>query len=211
MMALGSVAATSFTILLLFFLPSCLRLVEATPPLRIRPTPAPTPTRAAAIAPPRGCFTTYTHHRFHHPWTSRPFSRPSLCSSSPTCCPRPRSQPRADRRSSTRVHTSRSCSWPFFVRAAKEDTVAPSTLRLSWRWGVQIWDIGQTRPVARQQSAYATELILVLCHLDGSRARKALSFSRPSQTNAWCGWLSVWSYSGWASFFACVLSLSVCI
>jgi hypothetical protein len=28
---------------------------------------------------------------------------------------------------------SRSCSWPFFVRAAEEDIVAPATLRLSWR------------------------------------------------------------------------------
>jgi hypothetical protein len=28
---------------------------------------------------------------------------------------------------------SRSCSWPFFVRAAEEDTVAHATLRLSWR------------------------------------------------------------------------------
>jgi hypothetical protein len=27
--------------------------------------------------------------------------------------------------------TSRSCSWPFSVRAAEEDTVAPATLRLS--------------------------------------------------------------------------------
>jgi hypothetical protein len=29
------------------------------------------------------------------------------------------------------------------VRAAEEVTVAPATLRLSWQWGVQIWDIGQ--------------------------------------------------------------------
>jgi hypothetical protein len=28
---------------------------------------------------------------------------------------------------------SRSCSWPFFVRAVEEDMVAPATLRLSWR------------------------------------------------------------------------------
>jgi hypothetical protein len=28
---------------------------------------------------------------------------------------------------------SRSCFWPFFVHAAEEDTVAPATLRLSWR------------------------------------------------------------------------------
>jgi hypothetical protein len=36
---------------------------------------------------------------------------------------------------------------------------------------------------------------------------KALTFSRPFRTGAWCGCLSVcWSYSEWASFSACVLS-----
>jgi hypothetical protein len=48
-----------------------------------------------------------------------------------------------------------SCSWPFSVRAVEEDMVAPATHRLSWWWGVQVWDIGQPRPVAWQQSAYA--------------------------------------------------------
>jgi hypothetical protein len=28
---------------------------------------------------------------------------------------------------------SQSCSWPFSVHVAEEDTVAPATLRLSWR------------------------------------------------------------------------------
>jgi hypothetical protein len=60
-MVLVSVAATSFVILLLFSLPSCLRLRathfrkrawEQAPPPRIRPTLAPTPTRAVAIARP---------------------------------------------------------------------------------------------------------------------------------------------------------------
>jgi hypothetical protein len=40
------------------------------------------------------------------------------------------------------------------------------------------------RPVARQQLAYATELMVLLCHLGGSRAGKALAFSRPSRTDA---------------------------
>jgi hypothetical protein len=35
---------------------------------------------------------------------------------------------------------------------------------------------------------------------------KALTFSRPFRTDAWCGCLSVWSCSSWASFSACVLS-----
>jgi hypothetical protein len=80
MMVLVSVAATSFVILLLFSLPSCLRLRathsrqrawEQAPPPRIRPTLAPTPTRAVAIARPRGCFTTCTHHHFRRRRTSR--------------------------------------------------------------------------------------------------------------------------------------------
>jgi hypothetical protein len=47
---------------------------------------------------------------------------------------------------------------------------------------------------------------VVLCRFGGSRAGKILAFSRPSRTDAWCGCLSVWSCSGLASFFACVLS-----
>jgi hypothetical protein len=47
---------------------------------------------------------------------------------------------------------------------------------------------------------------VVLCRLGGSRAWKTLVFSRPSWIDVWCGCLSVWSYSGWASFSACVLS-----
>jgi hypothetical protein len=47
---------------------------------------------------------------------------------------------------------------------------------------------------------------MVLCHYGGSRAGKTLAFSRPSRTDAWCGCLSVWSCSGWASFSAYVLS-----
>jgi hypothetical protein len=55
---------------------------------------------------------------------------------------------------------------------------------------------------------------VVICYgVDGGvvsprrvQARKALTFSCPSRTDAWCGCLSVWSYSGWASLSACVLS-----
>jgi hypothetical protein len=72
------------------------RVWEQTPPSRIRPTPAPTLTHAVAIACPRGYFTVCAHHRFRHRRTSRSSSRPSPYSSSPPCCPRPRSQPRAD-------------------------------------------------------------------------------------------------------------------
>jgi hypothetical protein len=124
-----------------------------------------------AIARPWGCFTACTHHHFRCRRMSRSSFQSSPCSSSPTCCSCPRSQPWADRHSSTRVRASRSCFWLFFVRVAVENTIVPVTLRLSWRWRVHIWDIGQPKPVARQQLAYATELVL-LCHLGGSRARR---------------------------------------
>jgi hypothetical protein len=96
MMVLASVVATSFVILLLFSLPSCLRLHatpsrqrawEQAPPPRIRSTPAPTPTRAVAIARPRGCFTACTHHRFRCHRMSRSSFRPSPCSSSQPAAP----------------------------------------------------------------------------------------------------------------------------
>jgi hypothetical protein len=47
---------------------------------------------------------------------------------------------------------------------------------------------------------------VVLCRFDGYRVGTTLAFSRPSRTDAWCGCLTVWSCSGWASFPACVLS-----
>jgi hypothetical protein len=107
-----SVATTSFAILLLFSLPSCLHL-RATPfsaegigagaSSPYSPDTRPTPTRAVAIPRPRGCFTSCAHHRFRRRRTSHSSSLLSPCSSTPTYCPHPRSQPRADRRSSTRV------------------------------------------------------------------------------------------------------------
>jgi hypothetical protein len=112
MMVLASVAATSFTILLLISLThtsasspphSQQRAWEQAPSPRIRPTPALTPTHAVAIARPRGCFTTCVHHRFRRRRTSRSSSRPSPCSFSLTHCPRPLPQSRDDRRSSTHV------------------------------------------------------------------------------------------------------------
>ena len=94
MIVLASVAATSFAILLLFSLFSCpastpphsrQRASEQAPPPRIRPTP----TRALAIARPRGRFTACAHHRFRCYWMPRSSSRPSPCSSFPTYCPPP--------------------------------------------------------------------------------------------------------------------------
>jgi hypothetical protein len=76
-----------------------------------------------------------------------------------------------------RYDASRTCFWPFSVRTVEEDMVAPATLRLSWRWGVQVWDIRQPRPVAWQQSTYATKLVVVLCRFGGSRSRILSPFS----------------------------------
>jgi hypothetical protein len=67
-------------------------------------------------------------------------------------------------------------------------------------------NIGQPRPVAWQRSAYATELVVVLCRFGESKAGKTLAFSRPSRIDVWCVCLSVWSCSGWGSSSACVLS-----
>jgi hypothetical protein len=105
--------------------------VDASSPYSL--TLALTLTRTEAIARPRGCVTACTHILFDvvRRRVRLPGIRPVL--PPPTCCPCPLSQPRADRRSSTRVWTSRSCSWLFFVRAAEEDTMVPATLRLSWR------------------------------------------------------------------------------
>jgi hypothetical protein len=97
-LVLASVVATSFVILLLFSLLSCLRLHathswqrvwEQAPSPRIRLTLARTSTRAVAIACPRGCFTACTHNRFRRRGTSRSSSRPSPCSSSPNMLPLP--------------------------------------------------------------------------------------------------------------------------
>jgi hypothetical protein len=136
------------------------------------------------------------HHHFRHRRMSHSSSLSSPYSSTPTCCPahgHSREPINARRRG---YGASRSCSWPFSARAVEEDMVTPSTLRL----------IGQLRPIASQQSAYATELVVVLCRFGGSRAEKTLAFSRPSRPDAWCGCLLVWSCSGWTSSSACVLS-----
>ncbi|PWZ53271.1 hypothetical protein Zm00014a_033002 [Zea mays] len=141
MMVLASVAATSFAILLIFSLPLCL-LLHATPFSTEGVGADASSSYSSDTSPdtdPRSGYCTSTR-------TFPSMGAPSFSPSSdvPFVFPtfalffhhkllsRPWSQPRADRPSSTRVRASRSCSWPFSVRAAKEDTVAPATLRLSW-------------------------------------------------------------------------------
>jgi hypothetical protein len=144
---LALVAATSFAILLLFSLPSCLHLhatlfsgdgvgAGASSTYSSDTSPNIDPRSAVAIARPRGRFTTCAHHHFHRRRTSRLSSWPSPCSSSLTCWPRPWSQPQVARHSLTRIRARWSCFWPISVRAVEDDTVVSSTLRLSWRWGV---------------------------------------------------------------------------
>jgi hypothetical protein len=141
-MVLASIATTSFVILLIFSLSSCLHL-SATPFLAEGMGAGASSPYSSDTSPdtdPRSgyCTSTRMFHCMRAPSFSpssdaRSSSRPSPCSSSPTRCPRPWSQSRADRRSSTWVRASQSCFWPFSVRVAEEDTVAPATLRLSWR------------------------------------------------------------------------------
>jgi hypothetical protein len=112
MIVLASVATTSFIILLLLSLPSCLHL---------RTNPFSAESIGACASSPYSFDTSLdTNSHSGYCTSMRTFrimrapsfspssdvpssSQPSPCSSSPTCCPRPRSQSRADRRSSTRV------------------------------------------------------------------------------------------------------------
>jgi hypothetical protein len=101
--------------------------------------------------------------------------------------------------------TSQSCSCPFSVCAVEEDMVAPATLRLSWRWGVQVWDIGQPRPVAWQQSTYTRVGggVVSLRRIQGWEDTRILS--------PFSDWRLVrvplsLELLHWASFSACVLS-----
>jgi hypothetical protein len=111
-MVLASVVFTSFAFLLIFSLPSCLCL-RATP-FSVEGVGANASSSYSSDTSPDTdprsgyCTSTRTFHNMHAPSfsphrTSHSSSWPSPCSSSPTCCPRPRSQPRADWRPSTRV------------------------------------------------------------------------------------------------------------
>ena len=136
MMVLASVVTTSFAILLLFSLPSCLHLCAT--PFWAEGIGANTSSPYSSDTSPDTdsrsgyCTSTRVFHNMHAPSFSPssyvPFVfRPLPCSSYPTCCPCPRSQPRADRCSSMWVRASRSCSWLFFVHVAEEDTMVPTT------------------------------------------------------------------------------------
>jgi hypothetical protein len=124
MMVLASVATTSIVILLLFSLPS--HASTSAPPIfsvegvgaSASSTYSSDTDSRSDFAHPRGYFTSYAHHRFRRRRTSRSSSLPSPYSFTPTSFPRPRSQPRADRRSSTRVR-GESVMLLAFLRACR--------------------------------------------------------------------------------------------
>jgi hypothetical protein len=115
MMVIALVATTSFAILLLFSLPSCLHLRAITFSTKGVGAGASSPysSRTSSDTDSRSGYCTST--RTFHIMRASSFSSssdvpfvfpawlPSPYSSTPTCCPRLRSQPRADRCSSTRV------------------------------------------------------------------------------------------------------------
>jgi hypothetical protein len=140
MMVLASVATTSFAILLLFSLISCLHL---------RATPFSAEGVGAGASFPYSfdtnlntdlcsdyCTSTRTFHITRAPSFSPssdvPFVFPAFALFfHPTCCPaHGHSREPTDARQRG-YGASRSCSWPFSVRAVEEDMVASATLRLS--------------------------------------------------------------------------------
>jgi hypothetical protein len=137
---LASVAATLSAILFLFSLLSCPRATPFSTEDVGTGTSSPYLSDTSLDIDPRSgyCTSTRTFHSMHalsfSPSSDILFVVPVFALFFlPNLLPHPRSQPRADRRSSTWVRANRSCFWPFSVRAAEEDTVVPATLRLSWR------------------------------------------------------------------------------
>ncbi|PWZ33189.1 hypothetical protein Zm00014a_001887 [Zea mays] len=140
-MVLASVATTSFTIILFFSLPSCLYL---------RATPFSSECLAACTSSPYSsdtspdtdsrsgyCTSTRTFHIMRAPSFSPSSNIVRLLGLRPVLPPQHAAPVHGRSREPTdaRRHgyeASRSCSWPFSVRAVEEDIVAPATLRLSW-------------------------------------------------------------------------------
>jgi hypothetical protein len=138
-MVLVSFATTSFAILFLFSLPSCLHL---------RNTPLSAEGIGACASSPYSsdtspdtdsrsgyCTSTRTFHIMcapsFSPSSGVPFVFPAFAMFFlPNLLSPPTVATDVRRRG---YEASRSCSWPFSVCAVEEDMVAPATLRLSWR------------------------------------------------------------------------------
>ena len=142
MMVLASVATTSFAVLLIFSLPSCLRFA---PPILGRGRGSRRLLPVFVRHQPRHRLAQWLLHVHedvsHHARTivfavvGRPVRLPGL---RPVLPPQPAAPAHGRSREPTDARrrgygASRSCSWPFSVRAVEEDMVAPATLRLSWR------------------------------------------------------------------------------
>jgi hypothetical protein len=137
-MVLALVTATSFTILLLFSLPSCLHL-------RVTPfstegvgagTSSPYSSDTSLDTDPHSGYCTFTR-TFHSmrapsfsPSSDIPLVFPAFVLFFTPAHGRSRKPTNARRRG---YEASRSCFWPFSVCVAEEDTMEPAMLRLSWR------------------------------------------------------------------------------
>jgi hypothetical protein len=121
-MVLASVIATSFTILFLLSFPSCLCL------------PA-TPFSVESVGVGASSLSHSMHVPSFSPSSDVPFVFPAFAMFFfPNLLPPAHGRRHEPANALRRGYgVSRSCSWPFFVHAAEEDTMAPATLRLSWR------------------------------------------------------------------------------
>jgi hypothetical protein len=142
-MVLVSVATTSFTILLLFSLPSCPHLHTTTFSVEGVGAGASSPYVFVRHQPRHRLaqWLLHVHEDISHHARIIVFSiverlvrLSGLC---PVLPPQPVAPVHGRSREPTNAcqrgyGTSRSCSWPFSVRAVKEEMVAPATLRLSW-------------------------------------------------------------------------------
>jgi hypothetical protein len=138
MMVLTSVPTTSFFILLLFSLLSCLHLHATSFSTEgvgaCASSPYSSDTNPDTDSRNGYCTSTRTFHIMRAPSFSPssdvPFVFPAFARFFlPNLLP-PLTVAAARRRG---YGASRSCFWPFSARAVEEDMVAPATLRLSWR------------------------------------------------------------------------------
>jgi hypothetical protein len=195
MMVLALVATTSFVILLLFSLPSCLHL-------RATPFSAEDVGACASFSYPFHtshdtdsrsgyCTSTRTFHIMRAPSFSSSSDVPSVFPAFarfflPNLLPPP-TVANASRPTLVDVGTGRVGHAPGFSLCMPSRTWWHLP-RLGYLGNDEFRSeiLDKQEPVAWQQSAYATELLVVLRRFGGSRAGKTLAFSRPSRIDAWC-------------------------
>jgi hypothetical protein len=194
MVVLSSIVATSFAIMLLFSFPSCLRL-RATPFSAKGVGAGASSLYSFDTSPdtdPRSgyCTSTRMFHSIHAPSFSSssdiPFVFPAFALFFlPNLLPLP-----------TVIAASR----PTLVdagtgRVGLAPGLSPCVPPRRTRWRLPrldyLDDEESRSEILDNQGPYATELVVVLCRLGGSKAGMALAFSRPSRTNVWCECLSI--------------------